>query len=39
MHAGIIRDISQGTMIETCYTTYFFIKVHHKDTSFNLAVL
>ena len=27
MHAGIIRDITQGTMIETCYTTYFFIKV------------
>ena len=28
MHAGIIRDITQGTMIETCYTTYFFIKVN-----------
>ena len=27
MHAGIVRDIEQGTMIEICYTTYFFIKV------------
>ena len=31
MHAGIIRDIEQGTMIETCYTTYFFIKVSFKQ--------
>ncbi len=30
MHAGIIRDITQGTMIETCYTTYFFIKVIYQ---------